>query len=36
VTHHDQQASENGNPAKHGRNSYLIPRFCCISAFKSW
>jgi len=33
LPHHDECASENGDPAQHGKNSYLIPRFCCISAF---
>ena len=27
LSHHDEHASENGDPAKHGKDFFLVPRF---------
>jgi hypothetical protein len=32
LPHHDEHASENGDPAEHGKDCFLLPRFCHHSA----
>ena len=32
LPHHDQRPSENGDPAEHGKDFFLVPRFCRLSA----